>query len=200
MMFQEIHEDQSDIEVAPDEVAERLKKVEELCAEAFLGYAKADILEIRPKWQRWNRRELVAAQVQKLEQSIRRNGAQRYVPSHRIPIAVPRASIVVERLQIEVGTAADELPMLEWVPNANQGEIWGAGGQHRFKALQNMRDARLREVEKLRKDLDTISKDEDVDSETKLERQELEAKIRSIRGQVKGMGMWGFAVYDLGAP
>jgi hypothetical protein len=190
----------SDIELLEDVVASTLKEREQKCAAAFLGYGKADILVLKPVWRTWNKRELVASQAHKIYESFRTHGIQRYVPSHRIPIIVPRDWIVVSKLTQKADTSGDDLPVIEWTAKANMEKIPGATGQHRGEALAMYARWLDKQKEKLEKEIGILNgrkgNNEDVTDQDVEEVNEQLRKVKKIRA---GVGYWGFVVYDYGA-
>jgi hypothetical protein len=178
-----------------DKVAAKIHEDTELCATAFLGYAKADLFEIAPVWRTWNPRPLVPVQVNRLEDSMLRMGLQRYVPSHRIPLAVDKDWIEVDKLTKITGTGADDLPLLVFRPNGTRTGIPAPGGQHREGALKKVREKWVKILDRYKKDLAQLEKEEEVEED---EINHLRARIAEKEEEIDGMGMWGFVLYDLG--
>lgn len=179
-----------------DKVAAQLGEIAQKCASAFLGYGKADLLDLNPKWRIWNKRQVVRAQVEKLEDSMRRRGIQRYLPGHRIPILVPRDWVVVEALTQTTGTGDDTMPMIKWTDRADLQDIAGASGQHRFQALINIKTSMQKEIEKLEKTLAAMAKGSVEDDGSELAAVDLELRQKKI--ELASVGMWGFVLYDRG--
>jgi hypothetical protein len=184
--------------VEVDVIAQELDAVDTLCDDAFLGYGKADLLVLQPVWRRWNKRPVVTAEVKKLELGMQTDGVQRYVPGHRIPILVHRESVNVEKLQRAVGGPGDKLPMIEWSPNADMTQVYGAGGQHRFQALSNLKDRLVKGIRVSEAEVKRLKAAVDAGEATEDDVRSAQAKLTAEQIKLAGAGMWGFAIYDLG--
>ena len=173
-----------------------LKDSEEACLKAFLGYAQVDILELNPIWRTWNKHLLVESQVSKTVDSFIRNGIRRFAPSSRIPLIVPRDWVKVENLQSHVGMGGDDLPQLEWTDKADKTKIYGASGQHRFKALMVMKEKWEKSLEKAEKEFEAAGKGGADAAQTK---EEAGKAVRLWQKKIKRAGRWGVVLYDYGA-
>lgn len=123
---------------------------------------------------------------------MRKNGILRYVVKNRIPIAVDVDSLDVDALKRDVGGSGDILPLITWRKPLDKITVYGAGGQHRYKALLSLNDACRTQIKGLERDLNTMRNEKGSEEGIK----ELEKQIRELKGVYKGLGMWGFAVYD----
>lgn len=183
-------------EITPveDATAERLQGESKKLKEAFLGYAKVDLLALNPTFGRWNMRKVVEHEVTKMVRSLKEEGIQRYVIKNLIPLAIPKASVDLATLTKEGGDGGDLFALL----GVEGQEIYACGGQHRRAALQSWRDEISTEIAG---DRDQLKKLEDLLAKNRVEEAEVNAmrdRIGQKKRQLKLLGMWGVAVYDLG--
>ena len=187
--------DLDDVQAAPDETAASLSSEAALIQGALLGYGKANFLEMPIKFGRWNTRKVNAADVSKLVLSMQ-PGIERYHTENLIPLIVNRAHVNVTELTKTPGDGGDSFPPLTISADA---EIFAAGGQHRRAALMQIGDDLKATIAMkqtgLTKLQEAVAKGAgDVDA-----CRAAEAEIMALKARLKGLGMWGFAVYDLGA-
>ena len=123
-------------------------------------------------------------------------GIERYQAGNIIPLIVNRAHVNVEELTWTAGDGGDGFLTLVLSPNA---QIFTAGRQHRRAALMQIADELSITIATKQTSLlrlkDAVTKGSgDVEAW-----RAAEAEVATLKAKLKGLGMWGFAVYDLGA-
>jgi hypothetical protein len=112
---------------------------------------------------------------------------------------VPRSWIDVSALVPTIGSRGARLPDVVWMDAADMRSIYGAGGQHRFKALEIFREKLERQRVKLTKEHTTYtarkSSKADVDDDV-LAR--LASELQTVNGELANLGKWALAIYDYG--
>ena len=175
-----------------------------LTSTALLGYARSDFLKLKPLFGTWNPRELIDVQVRGHMESLR-GGIERYVPDRLISLAIPKGAIKVDMLlttlPLQDAYSPDTFPFLEFASEevlANiKGLIKACGSQHRFEALRRLFREKSKTVDQLQKAYDkgstAVAKGKGNTAAVRgiLERIEVE------KAKMKGLGIWGFKIYDL---
>ena len=165
----------SSIEDGGDLVAAQQKKEFVEVQSAFLGYAKVDYIKMGTKFGQWNKRSVMSREVQKILLSFQSEGIQRFVTRNLVPIVLPKEFVDVKALHTTSGTGGDDFPWLKFIGSTT--EVYAAGGQHRLQALIQ-----------LQTELEAKINDADED----------ETDVDQLKRQLKQVGVWGIAVYDLG--
>lgn len=180
-----------------DAVAQEERERYDLCQRALLGYGKADVFELNPKWGTWNKRAMLPSEAAKITKSFKENGIRRYAMTNLIPIVVPRPWINVEKLSKGPVTGGNDLPDIVWTSAVGITSILGATGQHRTKALEMHRDGLIEEKKRVEGVVDQLEKDDDPINADELA--EARETLGYLKATIETAGMWGFAIYDYGA-
>ncbi|KAH7917189.1 hypothetical protein BV22DRAFT_1135613, partial [Leucogyrophana mollusca] len=193
---------------SPQDIVERLdplivskSKREHRYAQARVGFARFDIVERRERltFGRWNRRPLNPTQVQKLVDSFRSEGLDRFNSVYVIPLVVKKeyikAGTTVET--IDDMTAVPILDFSERTPDGYKADA--AGGHHRQAALDAYNKAIALELESLAEEAKAIEK-KDPETQTAEEMDWYNKLYRPqsaiYQGRLKYGGQWLVAVYD----
>jgi hypothetical protein len=188
------------IEADPDVVAARVAEENAKKESASLGYAKIDVVQLDPKFGRWNEREIVPGQVSRMVISMR-GKMDRYSQENLIPIVVPK-SWISGALADSSGNGADVYPTLTWSATADLNNVQAAGGQHRLSAMKIISDEYQAEIETKTIEIDKIQvkleNGSDGRAELLAEKGSLESERAALMKQMKGQRMWGVRVYDFG--
>jgi hypothetical protein len=151
---------------------------------ALLGYAKVDFLALQVRFGRWNSRRVDTAEVRRVADSMRTGrGIIRYLTKTMVPLVVRPDEIDRAALSQNEGTGADDLPFLSVLKSDSV--ILAAGGQHRRLALELLR-------EDLRKEINGLTRGPNGQDE------EVQRRVKELKGDLVGLGFWGVAVYDFG--
>ena len=181
--------DLSGIEANPDTVAAKIAHDTELTNRALLGYAKVDFLQLHVQFGHWNVRKVEQVEVKRVADSMKTGrGVIRYTLNTMVPLVVRKGQVDVSSLAKEPGSGADILPTLNILDDSSP--IYAAGGQHRRFALELWKADLEKEVIALAGKLEA----QDEDGRTELQKQ-----LRSLKGELVGLGLWGVVVYDYGA-
>lgn len=164
------------IDILPDEKAKELQSESELIKSALLGYGKADILKLDLLFGTWNIREIRESEVSLLQESFK-EGIQRYVTKNLIPIVLDKDDIDVSKLAKEPSAGGDVFPIIEFKRRVSP--ILAAGGQHRRAVILRLQESLLKDI-------------------AALEKGEEKGELTALKQKLKGIGYWGFAIYDKG--
>jgi hypothetical protein len=192
--------DLKDVIPADDRIAMKLKHDHELKKSAFLGYARANFLDLEVHFGEWNPRPLEKSKVKGHLDSLEREGIQRFVPKNLIPIAVRKEWIDVANLSSSADYDEMDFPTLTLKKGFEGVKIEACGGQHRRHALEQLFEKKKKEtlVKKAayEKGAEAVAKNKADAVTVKRLGEEVDELMRIL----KGLGVWGFEVYDLGAP
>jgi hypothetical protein len=136
---------------------------------------------------RWNNRKIDVAEVKKLVNSLEQEGIQRYAERNLVPLVIRKDLIDLEHLAATAGGGGDDLPLLHFQDDQNE-PIIAPGGQHRREALKIVK----RKLEA------TIVAKTAKSEKSKDANLELDGEIEDLKRELKGIGMWGFVIYDAG--
>src|SRR5262249_11222943 len=142
----------------------------------------------------YNPRGIDQSQVKKLAVSFD-TGLERYLSGHLFPLTLPREAIVEPSITQDPGGGGDDFPMLQlgdiegWILHA-------CGGQNQLGALRLMEEE-LRE--KITKQMALCEKLTAAMEKGKGQPEELSEendKLMGLKGELKGLGFWGAALYE----
>jgi hypothetical protein len=184
--------------VAPevDLVAEKIKKEADMVKDALLGYAKFDILSTDLRFGRYNARPLNSAEVTTMLKSMKL-GMERYRPQYMISVVVEGKDVDPQSLTDKQGDGADALPEVRWADGQLPAVVMTCSGQHRRAALEMWKKELEGEVKAAAQRMATLEAGVE---KRKVSREELEGgqrKLEKVKQQLKGLGYWGVAFYDI---
>ncbi|KAI0915853.1 hypothetical protein AcV7_007198 [Taiwanofungus camphoratus] len=180
-------------------ISTKWMKLDKELSEAFLRYAKMDILSERPfkiVFRRWNLRDVNNKWTRELYDSFQ----LAYLPlmeKNAIPLMVNRDDIRTDNLA-QVGTLGNDLPTLELRdPKGGTITVWAASGQHRHAAaklmytnLEKQRKTLLENIEKIRQ--------KRVKNRNDVERHDtLQNERDKVLGTMKVTPIWCVKIYDV---
>jgi hypothetical protein len=139
--------DLSNVEPANDETSECVDREREMMDRAILGYAQMDVLEADLVFRQWNVRTVNPTEVQKIVDSMRLEGIQRYRPKSFFSVVVRREDVDVSKLSNTADMGA-KLPNLASLFKGKADKIIACGGQHRKTALKQVYDQAYKEAGK----------------------------------------------------
>jgi hypothetical protein len=183
------------VEIAPDLVAERLQKERDSIDSALLGYAKVDLLELKPVFRRYNQRTIDPKEVKLMVQSMQTEGIRRYLPGHFIPLVIAKDMVVKDSLAQVMGGI--DLPWLRFV--GEKPVVYAAGGQHRFSALQTIYEEMNAKTKAKQAAFNKASEQAADGKADPGIVQQLGTELEQAKRELKGLGLWGVAIYDFGA-
>jgi len=179
------------VEPAKDDLNAALEEDDELTEEATLGYAQIDILDLPLAFGTWNVRQVSAIEVTRIQESMEKEGVQRYRPQNFLPIAVRKESIDVAKLA-QNPRAGHRLPNLAVAWTEGQPEsIIACGGQHRREALKKILEALEKEGKRL---LAALEKEKEKAGGFVAQ---MTRELDSHKQRMRLMGLWGVCIYDL---
>jgi hypothetical protein len=164
-----------DVDPLNDETAGQIQRDNELVESALLGYGKADITKLVLSFGKWNIRKINEDQVQMLANCFEHEGIQRYLMKNLVPLVVDKDDVVGE-LAKKASNGGDLYPQLKFKSTATS-PIIAAGGQHRLAAIMKLKESYMQQISNLEQDDDDIIE---------------------LKKKLKGIGLWGFALYDKG--
>jgi hypothetical protein len=189
----------SDVEADADENAARVLEENRLKKDALLGYGKADLLKLSPVFGTWNKRVLMPTEVTKMVTSME-DKIERYAEEHLIDLILPPDAILTS-LATGPADGGDVLPLLEFSEGVDQKAIPAAGGQHRLAALKIICQKLEGKIESKANDIRKVTEKLEAspdDATLQREIETLTSDIMKLKKKLKGQGMWGFRIYDLG--
>ena len=174
---------------------------------AFIGYSKFDVLSNQKHmtYRRWNDRDLITMQVNKLVTSFMVDGVHRFKVSNAIPLAIKKENLKPGSYGPD-GNAMEGLKYLEFIlesleKGGDDPIIYVASGQHRIAALEQYQAFLKKAKQESLKGLRSLEKKPiaDVD-DMEIEEENRIAKPRcdEIEGSIAFGGEWIVAIYDLG--
>jgi hypothetical protein len=198
VVFQTV--DLTDVQPAKDPIAQRNAEEAALIKAALLGYAKVDVRRIEATFGRFNPRALNKEELNKLVRSMKGEGMHRYAENNIIFIAVRKGVVDATKLSRKRPDGGDNLPMLAVMDPKGTASVDVLGGRHRINAVVAVAEEIEKEVGLLQAEYDKKRHDAETHPGT-ITAAELEAmkeRLETKKGELKGAGLWGVAVFDLG--
>ncbi|KAG9311944.1 hypothetical protein JVU11DRAFT_8205 [Chiua virens] len=175
---------------------------------ALIGYSKFDVVTNKSKmtFRRWNDRDLIKDQVNKLVTSFMVDGVNRFKVANAIPVAIRKEDVKAGSYGSD-GHAMEDLKYMELTLDAQkrvietgQSAIIVASGQHRIAALEQYhtflgkaKKESVRGMKALEKTKLTDVDDMEIDEENKIAK----PKRDEIDGSIAFGGEWIVIIYDL---
>lgn len=130
---------------------------------------------------------------------LEREGVQWFILRNLVPIALKPKWINVEDLPLETEFDKDAFPWLCMKTGFETKQIKALGGQHHCEALKMLFEKKKKETimkqMMYNKGTAAVAKNKVDLVMVKL----LEQEVEALKGYLKGLRVWGFTVYDLGA-
>jgi hypothetical protein len=185
------------VDASVDAVAAQKKEERELIKTALLGYGKADFLALDLDFRIWNPRQLEDAEVKKIKNSMAA-GIERFKPGNLVPLAVPRGLIDPTCLTMEEGLGGDDFQRISFL-GGRAPRMAALGGQHRKAALELLQAELASDVVSKQSAFEKAKGAAAKDKFDPAVLRAMKTELDTLKAKLKGYGMWGFAVYDLGA-
>jgi len=182
-----------------EESIEQLNSKNEQAKEAFIGYARFDILESRDrlKFGKWNGRPINKLQLNCLHTLFQVNGVDRFNYAYAIPLVVTK-SWLKEGSYAMAEMKGDQLPELRMGSGAPPNWVLdAAGGQHRANAMKEWKDKREKRKAELEAEVSATQRKDSFDAaDIDQYNQRLQGELDELRGVLAYGGQWIVALFD----
>jgi hypothetical protein len=199
-------EDNSDLDQYQAPTAE-VDSMDGICARALFTYARIDLFHppLEVIFGKWNTREEVDSKARELAKAIVDQKFRPFASDSLLPLVLDKSAI--EPSSIYTTANVEDAPMLQLTEAAVQSGmgLTFAGGRHRRRAAQIIKEASMEKAKKYQEEIDEQKKKLEkvkpgsvaADTITKRVRMR-EAQITMENDIQNKIGIWGVAVYDRG--
>lgn len=139
----------------------------------------------------------------KLQVTMTAQGIRSFTVEHMMPLIISRRHVDPACLSDSLNGIENRMLVLSKEGEEELGELEMAGGRHRNRALEAIKDAKEKELEKLiTKRSRIVSKREVVEEEAKVRKEEhvneCDRVIGALEEELARIGRWGVILYDKG--
>jgi hypothetical protein len=196
----------SDVEMYEAPTAE-VDEMDGICARALFTYARINIFDppLEVAFGQWNTRPEVESKARELAKSITDQKFRPFASDSLLPLVLDRTAI--EPDSIHRSPNVEDAPMLKLTDIALRSgmRLLFAGGRHRRRAAQIVKETSTEKVKKFKEDVEELKKRLEKTREGSYTAETITKKIRMREAriamerdiQVK-IAIWGVAVYDRG--